>query len=78
MRLSLLFAIGFLCVSICSGQNLQWKEIETPVKASLRGLSPVSALICWASGSGGTWLKTLDGGSTWEHGVIAGLDSLDF
>lgn len=78
MRLSLLFAIGFLCMSTCSGQKLQWKEIETPVKASLRGLSPVSALICWASGSGGTWLKTLDGGSTWEHGVIAGLDSLDF
>lgn len=70
--------IGLFLVEFCSAQTIQWKEIETPVKASLRGLSPVSDLICWASGSGGTWLKTTDGGSSWEHGVISGLDTVDF
>ncbi len=55
-----------------------WEIFETPVQASLRGLSPVTREIAWASGSGGTWLRTLDGGKTWSHGVIAGLDTVDF
>ncbi|MCL6261394.1 YCF48-related protein [Aquiflexum sp. TKW24L] len=55
-----------------------WQKIETPTKASLRGLSPVTKQIVWASGSDGTWLKTLDGGETWESGIIDGLDSADF
>ncbi|NVJ86582.1 MAG: photosystem II stability/assembly factor-like protein [Algoriphagus sp.] len=55
-----------------------WKVFETPIEASLRGLSPVSENIVWASGSRGTWLKTLDGGESWESGIVAGLDSVDF
>ena len=78
MRLKLLLVIVLFWVEFCSAQTIEWKEIETPVKASLRGLSPVSDLICWASGSGGTWLKTTDGGETWDTGVIAGLDTVDF
>ncbi len=78
MKKQILLAIGLLWVCFAQAQTPQWKEFNTPVKASLRGLSPVSDKICWASGSGGTWLKTLDGGLTWEHGVIAGLDTVDF
>jgi photosystem II stability/assembly factor-like uncharacterized protein len=78
MKLRLLFAIGFFWSTYCLAQNPQWNEFITPVKASLRGLSPVSDQVCWASGSGGTWLKTVDGGKTWDHGVIAGLDTVDF
>jgi photosystem II stability/assembly factor-like uncharacterized protein len=76
-RLALLvFGIAWACIS--QAQSPQWNEIITPVKASLRGLSPVSAQVCWASGSGGTWLRTTDGGLTWRHGIIAGLDTVDF
>lgn len=57
---------------------LGWEVYETPVKASLRGLSPVTAEIAWASGSNGTWLRTIDGGLTWDHGVVGGLDTVDF
>lgn len=78
MKLGLLLFIGFFLAGIASAQNLQWKELDTPVKASLRGLSPVSDQVCWASGSGGTWLRTTDGGGTWDTGVIAGLDKVDF
>ncbi|MDP2039860.1 MAG: YCF48-related protein [Algoriphagus sp.] len=78
MKLSTLLFLGLFWAIFSQAQNLQWKEFNTPVKASLRGLSPVSGQVCWASGSGGTWLKTTDGGETWEHGVIAGLDSVDF
>jgi photosystem II stability/assembly factor-like uncharacterized protein len=78
MKLSTLLFLGLFWAGMSQAQNLQWKEFNTPVKASLRGLSPVSGQVCWASGTGGTWLKTTDGGETWEHGVIAGLDSVDF
>lgn len=57
---------------------LGWEIFEVPVKASLRGLSPVTDEIAWSTGSGGTWLRTIDGGLTWDHGVIAGLDTVDF
>ncbi|UZD21313.1 YCF48-related protein [Algoriphagus halophytocola] len=81
LALSILIAL-FSCNSNSapsySEQPLGWELKETPVKSSLRGLSAVTAEIVWASGSGGTWLKTLDGGETWEHGVIAGLDTVDF
>ncbi|MBS4071552.1 MAG: photosystem II stability/assembly factor-like protein [Algoriphagus sp.] len=74
-----IFLIGFWAgINSASAQNYSWQEIQTPVKASLRGLSPVSDQVVWASGSGGTWLRTLDGGKTWDHGVIAGLDTVDF
>ena len=73
------FLIGLLVWgSLLHAQAPTWQEIKTPVKASLRGLSPVSDKVCWASGSGGTWLKTVDGGKSWTHGVIGGLDSVDF
>lgn len=78
MKLSALLFIGLFWASIPQAQDLRWKELTTPVKASLRGLSPVSGQVCWASGSSGTWLKTTDGGKTWEYGVIAGLDTVDF
>ncbi|MEB2783324.1 WD40/YVTN/BNR-like repeat-containing protein [Algoriphagus persicinus] len=55
-----------------------WDVLETPVESSLRGLSPLTDEIAWASGSQGTWLRTIDGGKTWDHGVIAGLDTVDF
>jgi photosystem II stability/assembly factor-like uncharacterized protein len=55
-----------------------WDLVETPVKASIRGLSPITSKIVWASGSGGIWLRTLDGGLTWDSGIIDGLDSVDF
>ncbi len=78
MRKQFFLAIGLLWTCFAHAQNPQWKEINAPVKASLRGLSPVTDQICWASGGGGTWLKTIDGGLTWEYGVIAGLDTVDF
>ncbi|WP_297336463.1 YCF48-related protein [Algoriphagus sp.] len=55
-----------------------WEIMDTPVKSSLRGLSVVTEDIIWASGSGGVWLKSLDGGQTWTHGIIGSLDSVDF
>ncbi|MGD8278132.1 MAG: hypothetical protein PVH00_08905 [Gemmatimonadota bacterium] len=39
---------------------------------------PVDASVVWASGAGGTWTRTTDGGATWEAGVVPGADSIEF
>jgi photosystem II stability/assembly factor-like uncharacterized protein len=44
----------------------------------LQAISPVSERIAWASGVGGTWALTADGGETWRTGVVVGADSLEF
>ena len=50
--------------------------VETPTEASLRGLHALSENVVWASGAGGAFLRSIDGGITWKHGII--VDSVDF
>jgi photosystem II stability/assembly factor-like uncharacterized protein len=61
-----------------SGEPMGWEILETPVDASLRGLSVLTPDIAWMSGTQGTWMRTLDGGKTWEHGQIDDLKEVDF
>jgi photosystem II stability/assembly factor-like uncharacterized protein len=44
----------------------------------LQAISPVNDQVAWASGAGGTYVVTTDGGTTWRAGVVAGGDSLEF
>lgn len=44
----------------------------------LQAISPVSPRIAWASGVGGTFAVTTDGGVTWRSGVVAGAETLQF
>lgn len=74
----LVFSCAFEKKSLEEPYPLGWELMETPTQASLRGLSPLTSEIIWASGSQGTWLRTLDGGKSWDHGIIDGLDSVDF
>lgn len=55
-----------------------WQPQETGVKSSLRGVSAVSDQVAWASGSRGTVIRTINGGSTWENVSIPEADTLDF
>src|ERR1700758_3923363 len=55
----------------------QWAKVEVPTTASLRGLSVVNDRIVWASGSGGTVVRTIDGGETWKVLRVAGAGELD-
>ncbi|KAF6824808.1 oxidoreductase [Colletotrichum musicola] len=45
--------------------NLTWDILPTGSQQQFRGLSPVSDKIAWVSGTGGTVLRTTDGGATW-------------
>ena len=44
----------------------------------LQAISPVNDRVAWASGAGGTFAVTTDGGATWRAGVVPGTDSLEF
>lgn len=67
---------------MASGQTkieiAQWMPQESGTNASLRGVSAVSALVVWASGTGGTFLRTIDGGARWTVGKLPGVGDLDF
>ena len=55
-----------------------WTDQPSGVTARLRGVSAVTERVAWASGNGGTVLRTADGGSTWQRLTIPGAEKLDF
>lgn len=50
----------------------------TPATGTLFGVSAVNDKVVWASGSGGTVLRTLDGGTTWEKKTVENAARLQF
>jgi photosystem II stability/assembly factor-like uncharacterized protein len=55
-----------------------WIPQLSGTNAGLRGISAVSATVAWASGAGGIYLRTIDGGSTWKAATVPGAADLDF
>ena len=58
--------------------NAQWQKQTVETDASFRGLSVVSENVIWASGTGGTVIRTTDGGKNWQVLEIPGAEKLDF
>jgi photosystem II stability/assembly factor-like uncharacterized protein len=67
-----------IALSFFAALALHWTPQASSTTASLRGLSVVSEKVVWTSGSGGTVLRTLDGGVHWESLKVAGAEALDF
>jgi photosystem II stability/assembly factor-like uncharacterized protein len=44
----------------------------------LQAVSPVNQKVVWASGVGGTFVVTTDGGQTWRAGQVPGAETLEF
>src|SRR6202008_2061757 len=53
-------------------------EQTSGTTALLIAVSPVNDNVVWVSGARGTWLRTTDGGGTWQSGQVPGADSLQF
>ena len=68
--------LALLLNLMCCAQS--WQPVAVPTTASLRGLRAVSSDIVWASGTGGTVIRTLDGGQTWSVMSVPGAEKLDF
>jgi len=80
---SLFFTIAtvFLLVGCTPPTNrpeLTTTAQESGTSARLIGLHPVNEHIVWASGTDGTFVRTMDGGATWTAGTVPGADSLQF
>ncbi|MGA2738649.1 MAG: glycosyl hydrolase [Bryobacteraceae bacterium] len=67
---------GLVAASGVWGQT--WVAQSSGTSASLRGVSAVSPAVVWASGAGGVYLRTMDGGATWQSAVVPGAADLDF
>ena len=52
----------------------QWHPQKSNTDASLLGLSIVNGNVVWVSGEGGTFVRTTDGGETWQAGTVAGAE----
>ena len=72
------FLVLFIVLSVDSIAQDHWASLDRVCSESLRGLSVVDDNTVWASGSGGTWLRTSDAGNTWVSGFIPGAAKLDF
>lgn len=73
---NIIFIFCLLCSLNGFAQSI--KILNTNSKVSLRGLSVVNNKIIWASGSGGTVLRSVDAGETWENIVVLGYEKTDF
>ena len=63
---------------LCTPATAPWTAQASGTKARLRGLSVVSEKVAWASGTGGTFVITTDGGKSWRAGTVPGASSFDF
>ncbi|HVF45937.1 MAG TPA: hypothetical protein VNA17_00075 [Pyrinomonadaceae bacterium] len=67
-----------LIMFLVLGIHGQWVKQAVDTTASFRGLSVVNEKIVWASGTGGTVIRTIDGGKTWNVISVPGAEKLDF
>jgi photosystem II stability/assembly factor-like uncharacterized protein len=61
-----------------AGVAPSWHLTDTGVTARFRGLAPVSDRVAWVAGSGGTILRTTDGGRSWQRVDPPGTAELQF
>ncbi len=70
--------LGLCILALAMTAEAQWIKQSVNTTASFRGLSVVNEKIVWASGTGGTVIKTIDGGKTWTVMTVPGAEKLDF
>ena len=58
--------------------TLYWSQQDTGTDERFQAISAVDELIVWVSGTGGTYARTTNGGTSWSVGIVQGADSLEF
>jgi photosystem II stability/assembly factor-like uncharacterized protein len=80
MRLAFLLAI-LLSITAFAEDHVRAPQL-TPQQSGttqrLQAISPVNDKVVWASGLGGTFVRTADGGRHWHSGVVPGAENLQF
>ena len=71
-----LLLLSFLLPALCVAQR--WEPQTSHTEANFRAVSAASANVVWVGGSGGTFVRTTDGGKTWTPGHVSGAETCDF
>ena len=75
-------ALAFAILTSAATQAKNHQPTLTPQNSGttqgLIAVSPVNSRVVWASGRGGTFLLTTDGGATWKAAVVPGAEALQF
>jgi photosystem II stability/assembly factor-like uncharacterized protein len=78
----LIAAFAFAALSFAEENSSIHQPTLTPQNSGttqgLIAVSPVNPRVVWASGRGGTFVLTTDGGETWRAGVVPGAEALQF
>jgi photosystem II stability/assembly factor-like uncharacterized protein len=61
-----------------SNSFVELKEVASPTKSSLRGISIPTSKVAWLSGAKGTIIRSMDAGKSWDLIPPPDNDSLDF
>ena len=75
VRLRALLALIAACLATSAVSppfQSPWTLQQSGTRESLRGLSVVNERVVWASGNRGTFVRTVDAGTTWQADTIAG------
>ncbi|MET3106229.1 photosystem II stability/assembly factor-like uncharacterized protein [Oxalobacteraceae bacterium GrIS 2.11] len=70
MKLAVLCFILCLTSLVFADTMPNWSKQTSLVGARLRGVSAVNDKVAWASGSGNTVLRTVDGGTNWNKIIL--------
>lgn len=70
----LLYLLLLASAAVAQGPRIQISHTTE----NLRGVSAVSRQVAWASGTHGTYLRTVDGGRTWTAAQVPDASTLDF
>ena len=84
-RSPIVFPIAVLALTMLSfgesAQKIHQPKLTPQNSGTTQGLiavSPVDSRVVWASGRGGTFVLTTDGGAHWKAAVVPGADALQF
>ena len=80
--LAILLFVAFAFATLTFAEDHVKQPTLTPQNSGttqlLISVSPVDARVVWASGTGGTFVVTTNGGRTWKAGVVPGAEALQF
>ncbi|MEO5509199.1 MAG: hypothetical protein ABIV28_08335 [Longimicrobiales bacterium] len=75
------FAVGACAqaprATVPSSEPVRTEQVSG-TNALLIAVSPVNDDVVWLSGARGTWVRTTNGGTSWQSGRVPGADSLQF
>ena len=66
------------CLSTLLPCSAQWQPQAVGTDASFRAVSMASPDVVWIGGAKGTFVRTTDGGTTWQTGTVPDAQTCDF